>query len=115
MEFVTEHMLSILTFSPLALGILLLCIPAPLQTTQKWFAFGGSLLIFLLSLLMYSQFDASLPGYQFQIQREWLPLLGIKYSLGIDGISLYLVLLTTFLIPIIVLSAWHAVEKDIKK
>lgn len=110
-----EQILSTLVFSPILFALILLLIPSNQNQLVRGFAFVSSVIVFLLSLLIYTQFDSSIGGYQFQIQQEWLPLIGVKYFLGIDGISLYLVLLTTFLTPIIFLSAWHAVEVDIKK
>ena len=65
--------------------------------------------------MVFLDFRSAEPGYQFLVNREWLPIIGARYVLGIDGISLFLVLLTTFLVPIIVLAAWHAVEEDTKK
>lgn len=112
---VSEHILSCLVFSPLLLAVLIALIPAKLEQVVRWVAFAGSSAIFLLSLCLYKSFDANLGTLQMIFQAQWLPQIGARYALGIDGISLYLVLLTTFLIPIIVLSAWHAVEKDVKK
>jgi NADH-quinone oxidoreductase subunit M len=112
-SFFGEHILSWLVFSPIALAVLVLLVPG--EAAARWTALIGSLAIFALSLLVYAGFDPGYGGYQFAEQRAWLPVIGVKYSLGIDGISLYLVLLTTFLIPIIVLSAWKAVEQGIKK
>lgn len=109
------HLLTVLVFSPLLFAVLLLLIPGRLESLTKWTALGASLVVFVLSLLVYGKFDGDVAGYQFVEQQEWLPLIGIKYFLGIDGISLYLVLLTTFLMPIIVLAAWRAVEHDVKK
>lgn len=113
MNFFGEHILTWLVFSPLALGAIVLATPH--EKAARWVALLGSSAIFLLSLLVYSSFDPMVGTYQFAVQRDWLPLIGVKYSLGIDGISLYLVLLTTFLIPIIVLSAWNAVTEGAKK
>lgn len=110
-----EHILSWLVFSPLALALVLFCLPQGMDTAARWIAFAGSLAVFGISLVVFTGFDSANAGYQFVVQREWLPLIGAKYYLGIDGISLFLVLLTTFLIPIIVLAAWHAIEEDAKK
>jgi len=110
-----ENILSWLVFSPLALALLLFCLPKGSDELSRWIALAGSLLVFGISLVVFLAFDKTNPGYQFAVQRDWLPLIGAKYSLGIDGISLFLVLLTTFLLPSIVLSAWHAVENDAKK
>ncbi|MGZ3694370.1 MAG: complex I subunit 4 family protein [Bdellovibrionota bacterium] len=114
-SFLSEHILSCVVFSPLLLAVIVALIPTKLENAVRWVAFLGSAAIFLLSLVMYKSFDIGNAGLQMISQGTWLPQIGARYALGIDGISLYLVLLTTFLIPIIVLSAWHAVEKDIKK
>ena len=114
-NFLGEHILSAVVFAPLLCAVLVMLIPSTQESFVKYFAFFSSLLVFALSVVMYLSFDPSSSDFQFQVQRDWLPVIGVKYSLGIDGISLYLVLLTTLLAPIIVMSAWHAVEKDIKK
>ena len=110
-----EHILSWLVFGPLLFAFLLFALPKGMDEAARWIALGGSLLVFALSLVVFLSFDKTNAGYQFVVQREWLPLIGARYILGIDGISLFLVLLTTFLVPIIVLSAWHAVEVDAKR
>lgn len=110
-----EYILSWLVFSPLVMALILFCLPKDANELARWVAFAGSMLVFGLSLVVFLAFDKTNPGYQFMEQKEWLPLIGAKYSLGIDGISIFLVLLTTFLVPIIVLAAWHAVENDVKK
>jgi NADH-quinone oxidoreductase subunit M len=113
LSFFGEQILTWLIFSPLVLGVAVLAIPH--EAASRWVALVGSLAVFGLSLVLYCGFDPTVAGYQFAVQKEWLPLIGVKYNLGVDGISLYLILLTTFLTPIIVASAWHAVEKDVRK
>lgn len=108
-----DNILSILVFSPLLMAIAMIAIPS--EKAAKLVALVGSTAIFLLSVLLYLKFDPTIGTYQFVESKEWLPAIGVKYFLGIDGISLYLVLLTTLLLPIIVLAAWHAVEKDIQR
>ncbi len=110
-----EHILSWLIFSPLIFAGILFCLPRGMDEAARWLALAGSLVVFGISLVVFCAFEPGNAGYQFVVQREWLPLIGAKYSLGIDGISIFLVLLTTFLVPIIVLAAWHAVESDVKK
>lgn len=110
-----EHILSGLIFSPLAISFILFCLPSGKDGLARYTALIGSLAVFALSLAVFCGFEVGNAGYQLSVDKDWLPLIGAHYSLGIDGISLFLVLLTTFLIPIIVLSAWHAVEKDVKK
>ena len=104
-----EHILSWVVFSPLLLAAILFLLPKGMDEAARWIALAGSCFVFALSVVVFLGFDKSNAGYQFVIQREWLPAIGARYLLGIDGISLFLVLLTTFLVPIIVLSAWHAV------
>lgn len=67
-------------------------------------------LTFILALALWSQFDSSNPGFQFVEKRSWLPDYEIAYYLGIDGISLLFVLLTTFLMPICILASWNTVQ-----
>ena len=70
---------------------------------------------FLVSIPLWTRFDAGSADYQFVEHRAWMPSLGISYHLGIDGISLLLVLLTTFLVPLVLLSAWDAIESRLKE
>src|SRR4029077_9012159 len=69
---------------------------------------------FAVSLLLLRGFDSSVAGYQFQELRNWIPGAGIFYHIGIDGISLFLVLLTTFLTPLAVLCSWKSIQKNVK-
>jgi len=103
--------LSILIFLPLASAVCLYLFPffSPERDREgnlaRNFIFGATLLVFALSTLLFFGFDSSDTGMQFQEQREWVSQFGIQYHLGIDGISILLILLTTFLMPIIVLSS----------
>jgi NADH-quinone oxidoreductase subunit M len=78
-------------------------------------ALGVALATLGLSLLLYFGFDADVADYQFEEEARWMPALGIGYHLGIDGISILLVLLTTFLTPIALVSAWHSIEDRAKE
>jgi NADH-quinone oxidoreductase subunit M len=78
-------------------------------------ALGVSLVTFVLSLVVWAKFDPASADYQFTEQRSWLPDFGISYHLGIDGISLLLVVLTTFLTPIALLCSWESVEKRVRE
>jgi NADH-quinone oxidoreductase subunit M len=112
MALLGEHTLTCLTFAPLLVAILALA--SPTEAISRWVALVGSILVFLFSLAIYAAFDLSNAGMQFMVKKEWLPMIGVNFQLGLDGISLYLVLLTTFLLPIIVLAAWHAIETKVK-
>ncbi len=113
--FLTEHILSILVLAPLLLSLPLFLIPDSMESIQKIYGLVVSLLTFVLSLLVYASFNGGTADYQFVEKHAWLESIGVSYFMGIDGISLYLVLLTTFLVPIILLSAWHAVEKSVRR
>ena len=109
------HLLSIVTFLPAAGGLVLLLVPRE----QSGLLRRASLLVaigaFVLSLPLYFVFDTNSADYQFEEVARWLPSLGASYHVGIDGISLLLVLLTTFLTPLALLGSWHAVEDRVKE
>jgi len=78
-------------------------------------ALGISLVTFVLSLVMWAQFDASSAAYQFEERHSWLPDFGVSYHVGVDGISLFLIVLTTFLTPISLLCAWESIEERVRE
>jgi NADH-quinone oxidoreductase subunit M len=69
---------------------------------------------FVLSLLLFVQFDAGSSEYQFVEKYEWFSGIGISYYLGVDGISLYLILLTTFLMPLCILAGWESIKHRVR-
>jgi NADH-quinone oxidoreductase subunit M len=110
----SEYILTLLVFIPLAGGLLLLLVDREKAGAIKSLAFLVSLLNLILSLYLYFNFQSGNPGFQFEINRIWIPSLGINFHLGIDGISLFLVLLTAFLSPIAILSSWSAIQERVK-
>lgn len=107
--------LSLQIFLPL-LGALLICAwPKVCDCAARWIALGVSGIVFLISLWMLMGFDSLNPDFQFVEKRMWFPSFGLSYHLGVDGISLYFVLLSTFLTPICIISCWHAIEKRVKE
>ena len=74
-----------------------------------------STVVFLLSLLLLAGFDPFNAGFQFVENKPWLPTLGLSYHLGVDGISVWFVLLSTFLLPICILASWTSIEKRVKE
>ncbi len=106
--------LSIVTFLPLLGAILLIFVPAERKNFQRYLALVFTLVAFFVSLALYFNFDSTTPEPQFVEKAAWLGY-GINYHLGIDGISLLLVLLTTFLFPIAVLSSWTYIQKRVKE
>ena len=79
----------------------------------RWLPFGIFLLEFVLSSGMWWTFDPAGPAFQFTSTWDWIPDWGVHMSLGIDGISLFLVLLVTFLLPIAVLSSWTSIDRAV--
>jgi NADH-quinone oxidoreductase subunit M len=108
-------LLSAVTFLPVLGALVLALLPRGRAALARWFAFIVAAATFALSLLLYAGFDPGSPAYQFEEQLPWMPSFGISYHLGIDGISLLLVLLTTFLSPLALLSSWRAVEDRVKE
>jgi NADH-quinone oxidoreductase subunit M len=81
----------------------------------RWAALAFSLLAFAVTLAIWASFDAGSPEFQMVERHAWIPAFGIDYYLGVDGISLLLVVLTGFLTPIALLSSWVSVEKKVKE
>ncbi len=110
-------MLSLITFSPLLgvaalLGLQATSKPgAATERHAKWIALGTTLVTFLLSLVLTFQFNRANPGFQFVEDLPWFA--GLHYRMGVDGISILFVLLTTFLLPLCIASSWTSVEKRI--
>jgi NADH-quinone oxidoreductase subunit M len=77
-------------------------------------ALGVSLLVFAATLLVWWRFDSSSADFQFLERHAWIPAFGIDYSVGIDGISLFLIVLTGFLTPLALLSSWESVHDRVK-
>lgn len=80
----------------------------------RWFALFVSLIAFIISLIVYFNFDSANPEFQFIHQVIWISSLNVSYNVGVDGISLLLVMLTTFLTPLTFLSTWNSVSKNLK-
>jgi proton-translocating NADH-quinone oxidoreductase chain M len=98
------------------IGILLLCfIPAREKTLLKFVALNASFLSFIGSLLLWGAFNKSTGFFQFVTQFSWFPILNLNFSLGVDGISLFFLLLTTLLIPLCLLISWNSVGHNLKE
>ncbi|MFP6633596.1 MAG: NADH-quinone oxidoreductase subunit M [Planctomycetota bacterium] len=100
---------------PVATAILLLCIPKDKTAELRMTALFGSLATLAFSLALLGGFDAQTAGFQFTEKHEWVPSLGIHYHVGIDGISLFLVVLSALLTPIAILCSWKSVEKRVRE
>ena len=107
--------LSLLVFFPLAGAVILLFINKEKTNTLRGVAFVFSLVEFILSLPLFFVFDSTTASMQFVEDWWWVQDYGISYKLGIDGISLLLVLLTTFLTVLCILSSWKAIIFRVKE
>ncbi|HKE84955.1 MAG TPA: NADH-quinone oxidoreductase subunit M [Vicinamibacterales bacterium] len=113
-------MLTLSWLLPLAGGLLLLLIPNADRRRDgliRWLAFAISVLGFAVTLVVWARFDPTSAEFQFVERVPWIhidPTLAIDYYVGIDGISLLLVVLTAFLTPIALLSSWEGIQKQVK-
>src|SRR5881409_3059271 len=108
-------LVSLVTFLPGAAGLALLFVPRRSVGVLRVASLAITLVTFVLSLPLYFGFAGDISGYQFEENRPWMPTLGAAYHVGIDGISLLLVLLTTFLMPLALASAWGVIEDRLKE
>ncbi|MDY6810661.1 MAG: NADH-quinone oxidoreductase subunit M [Actinomycetota bacterium] len=99
--------LTILWLLPAVGGAAALAVPNTRPDLAKWWALAVSLATFGVSLGLAVGFDAEGARYQFVEDLSWIPAIGTRYALGIDGIGLALILLTTVLLPILILAGWH--------
>src|SRR5713226_2920344 len=109
-----DHILSIVLFTPIVGMLILLLIPASKPGAVKIWANAASFVGFLVSLPLAFQFDRT-KDFQFVERDQWIPSIGASYHLGIDGLSLLLVMLTTLLGFISILSSWNAIENRLKE
>src|SRR5256885_5438379 len=108
------YILSLVTFIPLAGSLLLLVIPRR-DRDIKVFSLVVSLLAFVASLHLPAHLHRNLPGFQFEIDQTWISNPNIHYHMGIDCISVWLVVLTTFLTPLCVLISWTSIHERVKE
>jgi len=115
MDFLLQP-LTLLTFFPLVGIVVLFFLPKEQKDTLRWTALITSLITFLLSLWVLALFDSSDPDLQLVAKYDWITVAGwnIQYYLGVDGLSILLVLLTGFLTPISILSTWTSIEERVK-
>jgi NADH-quinone oxidoreductase subunit M len=110
--------LTTIVFLPLAGALLLLLIEnrdGRRDAVVRWTALGASLLVFVATLLLWSRFDPTRADFQFVERHSWIPSFGVQYLVGVDGISLFLLVLTGFLTPLALLCSWESVHKKVKE
>src|SRR6202165_6017152 len=106
--------LTVLTFLPVAGTLALLLLRGDDHVWIRRLALTTAVAEFAISLLLLRGFDSAAPGYQFEEFHEWIPQPPIHYHLGVDGLSLFLVLLTTLLTPISILASWKSIDQRVK-
>jgi len=110
-----QNLLSFTLLLPLFGSFLLLVTPFQNKPVLKSIVLNFSCLTFISSLFIWVFFDKSIGTFQFTEKFLWIPILSINFPLGIDGISLFFVILTTMLIPLCLLASWESVQADLKK
>ncbi|PWS34934.1 NADH-quinone oxidoreductase subunit M [Falsiroseomonas bella] len=109
--------LSLVTFLPLAGAFIILMVrgeEAVVARNARWTALWTSLITFALSLILWFRFDPSTADFQFVERAAWLPEFGVNYHMGVDGISVLFVLLSTLLTPICILASWESVQTRVR-
>ncbi|MEP6902119.1 MAG: NADH-quinone oxidoreductase subunit M [Actinomycetota bacterium] len=114
MDFITENLLTILILLPVlgALATLGHALFWKQEDNLKWVTLIFTVINFLISLFLFGSQTASSSGFSFEKNIPWIRAINTSYHVGVDGLSIWLVLLTTFMMPIAVISTWHAVEKS---
>ncbi len=107
-------LISIITFLPTAGAVALLLFPRNAHAAIRWFVLLITLITFAVSIKLLVSFE-TVAHMQFVKSVPWIPSMGIKYKVGIDGITLFLVMLVTFIMPITVLSCFGAIKNRLKE
>jgi NADH-quinone oxidoreductase subunit M len=111
MNFIDAHLLSLILFLPSIAAVIMLFLPNGNDKLTRWLAFGVSLVPFLLSLVVWFRFEPAQPGFQFEESYVWYEAIGSSLHLGVDGLSLTMVLLTTLLTPLAILASFSITDR----
>jgi len=111
MNLIFDHLLTLILFTPTLVALVLLLMPKDEKAVLRWVALVGSFVPLILTLVLWFNFQNGQPGFQFEEQAVWYATLNSSYHLGVDGISLSMVLLTTLLTPIAILASFNVQEQ----
>jgi len=111
MEFIILHLLTIILFFPVLAAVVVLCLPKDALKVIRWTAFGLSLVPFLFTIILWTQFKSGQAGFQFQEQATWYAAIHSTFHVGVDGLSLTMVLLTTLLTPVALLASFTITDR----
>ena len=119
-----DSLLSWITFLPLATGVVLIVLSSLASAfgggsglpvvVWRCVALASSLVTFVFSVQLFLGFDPTATGYQFVEHAPWIPDYGVNHFFGVDGISLVLIVMTTFLMPIILLASWNDISRSVR-
>lgn len=112
MEFLSSHLLTLILFFPVVSAIVVFCLPKENLKGIHWTAFSASLVPFVLTIILWLQFKPGQPGFQFENQYTWYAALNSTYHVGVDGLSLTMVLLTTLLTPLALLASFNITDRS---
>jgi NADH-quinone oxidoreductase subunit M len=104
-------LLDVVVFAPLAGSVVLGFVPRRAAAAARVLALVVTLLTFVASLAVLSRFETGVAGFQIRTTAAWIPEWGISYMTGVDGVSLWMIMLTTFLMPLAVLASWSVTER----
>ncbi|NOT05330.1 MAG: NADH-quinone oxidoreductase subunit M [Anaerolineales bacterium] len=111
MDFLNTHLLSLILFLPTIAALVMLFLPSGETKLLRWFTLFASLIPFVLTLVLWSNFDPNKTGFQFQETYPWYEALNSSLHLGVDGISVSMVLLTTLLTPLAILASFSVTDR----
>jgi NADH-quinone oxidoreductase subunit M len=111
MHLLSSHLLSLILFVPTIAAIVMIFLPNDALKLMRWFALGASLIAFVLSLLVWFRFNSDVAGFQFEEQYVWYAAVGSSLHLGVDGLSLTMVVLTTLLAPLAILASFNVTDR----
>ena len=113
MDLSSAPLLSIVMFMPLVGAVIIGFLNRDAKGNARWVALWTTVITFLISLIIWVKFDPTNAGFQFVEQRGWLDVM--QFKLGVDGISMLFVILTTFLMPLVILQSWVVIEDRVKE
>jgi NADH-quinone oxidoreductase subunit M len=108
-----EGILTYMTFIPLLGAVVVLCLPRDSQNLVKWVAVGATTPPLLMAIWLFANFDRSNPGFQYMQHAAWIPSFHINYFVGVDGLSITMVLLTALLSFLCIFASW-GIDKGLK-
>ena len=100
---------------PAVASLLVLLLPRTSPNVIRWTALGASIAAFLVSLAVYANFQVGVGAFQMVEKLPWIPSIGAEWHLGVDGISLFLIVLTTLLTVLCIISSWHSIHERVQE